>query len=296
VADKTTLVTIYAQHNVGFVKHEGKLQECGEKQYAQNKRLPYVTFIPKGKRKPQTIVDNFLVLDGLGYPDPPDAYNTEESKDGLGTRQRGKYSMFDPRYAIEVNAIINAYSNRFIADYRWNKTTALSEEERRQIERRGASKQVGLPAVEVATPTPNEKLDPELLSDDRKRATAELVQRLGQADFRRRLIDAFRGRCAITRCDVEEVLQAAHIVPCLGPQSNAMDNGLLLRADIHNIFDLHHLSIDPATLTVCLSSELRESSYAEPQGVLLACPEDESARPSPAGLRRHYETFRSIRT
>ena len=36
-------------------------------------------------------------------------------------------------------------------------------------------------------------------------------------------------------CDVAGVLQAAHIVPYMGTQSNATDNGLLLRADIHNL-------------------------------------------------------------
>ena len=143
-------------------------------------------------------------------------------------------------------------------------------------------------------PGPSEKLDPELLSDDRKRATALLVQRLGQADFRRRLIDVYRGQCAITGCDVERVLQAAHIVPYLGTQSNAPDNGLLLRADIHNLFDSHLLSIDPDTSTVCLAPKLRDSSYAELQGVPLACPGDEAARPSKWGLRRHYENFLAI--
>ena len=50
-------------------------------------------------------------------------------------------------------------------------------------------------------------------------------------------MDAYGGRCAITGYDVEEALQAAHIVPYLGPQSNTVNNGLLLRADVHNLFD-----------------------------------------------------------
>ena len=137
-----------------------------------------------------------------------------------------------------------------------------------------------------------EHRDPELLWDERKIAMASLVQRLGQLDFRRKLIDVYGGRCAITRCDVSETLQAAHIVPYLGAQSNATDNGLLLRADIHNLFDSHLLSIDPETLTVCLAAKLLGSSYAMLQGVHITCPVAAVARPNPEGLRLRHENFR----
>jgi HNH endonuclease len=261
MADKSKLVTIYAPHNVGFKKYEGRLIRFGERPlqgHAQKDIHAYVTFILKGKRKPQTVWDDFVILDGVGYPDPPDAWTHHVDSSSVKS-DTSKYYIFYPRYSIELNEVINPYSARFIADYRRNKTTVLTEAERQLIERWEGQK-AGSSTADEAAPAPVEKLDQALLTDDRKRATASLVQRLGQADFRRGLIEAYRGRCAITGCNVIGVLQAAHIVPYMGTQSNATDNGLLLRADIHNLFDLHILSIDPETLTVCLALELRDSS------------------------------------
>ena len=44
-------------------------------------------------------------------------------------------------------------------------------------------------------------------------------------------------------CREEEVLQAAHILPYTDAETNKIDNGLLLRADLHNLFDLYLISI-----------------------------------------------------
>ncbi|MGK5521449.1 HNH endonuclease [Micromonospora sp. URMC 107] len=85
---------------------------------------------------------------------------------------------------------------------------------------------------------------PASLPEGRRRRLAEVTARQGQADFRRRLILAYGGRCAITDCDVEVVLQAAHISPYDGPSTNRVTNGLLLRADLHNLFDRGYLWID----------------------------------------------------
>ncbi len=48
--------------------------------------------------------------------------------------------------------------------------------------------------------------EPEGLPEGRRRRLAQITARQGQADFRRRLILAYGGRCAITDCDVEVVL------------------------------------------------------------------------------------------
>jgi putative restriction endonuclease len=99
----------------------------------------------------------------------------------------------------------------------------------------------------------------ESMLDDRKRQIAEVVRRQGQSKFRRMLIEAYDGKCVITGCDALEVLEAAHIVPYLGGHTNHPQNGLLLRADLHSLFDMGLLSIDPISLTVILSARLRRS-------------------------------------
>ena len=74
--------------------------------------------------------------------------------------------------------------------------------------------------------------------------TAEVEQRIGQLEFRAALMRAYRNRCAVTGCDIEEVLQAAHIQPVSKKGSHSLSNGILLRADIHNLFDRGLLTID----------------------------------------------------
>lgn len=64
------------------------------------------------------------------------------------------------------------------------------------------------------------KFDPASIVDARQRAITAIVRRRGQPEFRQRLIDAYQGRCAITGCDAVEALEAAHIIPHQGDQTN----------------------------------------------------------------------------
>ncbi|MBL8550121.1 MAG: HNH endonuclease [Hyphomonadaceae bacterium] len=128
--------------------------------------------------------------------------------------------------------------------------------------------------------------DGSLLEDARDRVLAEIAQRRGQAAFRTQLLAAYGGRCAISGCDVEAVLEAAHIVPYRGPHSNRTDNGLLLRADLHTLFDLDLLRIAPWALTVQLDPTLRDSPYGEFDGRALALPVRELDRPSSEAIRQ----------
>jgi len=63
--------------------------------------------------------------------------------------------------------------------------------------------------------------------------------RAGQQEFRQRLLDAYGRRCAVSNCAVEEALEAARIIPDTVVGDAGMDprNGILLRADIHRLFD-----------------------------------------------------------
>ncbi len=57
----------------------------------------------------------------------------------------------------------------------------------------------------------------------------------------------YEHRCVVTGCTVIAVLEAAHIRPYRRPEDNDVKNGLLLRADIHTLFDLNLLGIEPGT-------------------------------------------------
>jgi len=117
------------------------------------------------------------------------------------------------------------------------------------------------------------------IEDARRRVLATIVRRQGQPAFRDALMVAYEGRCAITSCDVPAALEAAHIAPYLGPKTNHVQNGLLLRADIHTLFDLNLLTIDAATMSVNLAAGL-EAHYSHLQGQRLRLPPDQFDWPS----------------
>lgn len=68
--------------------------------------------------------------------------------------------------------------------------------------------------------------------------------RRGQPKFRKLLLEAFAGQCAVTGCAIEDVLEAAHIIPHTEKVNYSVSNGLLLRADVHTLFDLNLIKIN----------------------------------------------------
>jgi hypothetical protein len=133
--------------------------------------------------------------------------------------------------------------------------------------------------------------DPEGVEDVRGRALRAIRIRRGQAQFRAALFDAYGGRCAITRCAVPDVLEAAHITPHLGPLTNHVTNGLLLRADLHTLFDCGLLAIDPDTRRVVTAEALAGSSYAKLANTPLRKPRDDATGPSKKSLRKRFDEF-----
>ncbi len=133
--------------------------------------------------------------------------------------------------------------------------------------------------------------DPKDNQDARERIETEIVRRRGKDKFRAELLDAYRGRCAVTRCLVVEALESAHIKPYKGPKTNHVTNGLLLRGDIHTLFDLNLLGIEPESLKLRLAPKLRGSSYEKYNGRVLRQPRDESQRPNTLALHQKWNEF-----
>ena len=131
--------------------------------------------------------------------------------------------------------------------------------------------------------------DPQGVEDARKRVVATIVRRRGQSAFRQKLLDAYGAKCAITGCTKAEVLEAAHIHPYKGQHTQVMSNGLLLRADLHTLFDLYLIAIEPETLMVRLSPALSRSDYAKYAGLPLNLPTPATARPSIETLQWHAD-------
>lgn len=70
-----------------------------------------------------------------------------------------------------------------------------------------------------------------------------IFPRLGQGSFRVMVTDAYQRRCAITREKTLPALEAAHIKPFSESGPHRVDNGLLLRSDIHRLFDSGYVTV-----------------------------------------------------
>ena len=86
-----------------------------------------------------------------------------------------------------------------------------------------------------------------------------------------------------------DALEAAHISPYLGSHTNHVQNGLLLRADLHSLFDLGLIAIDPDTLTIRVSQRLHSTVYAEFHGRRLRIPNEAWGKPNADALRQHLD-------
>lgn len=127
---------------------------------------------------------------------------------------------------------------------------------------------------------------PEVFLDRRQR------ERLQSNAFREALLRAYSGRCAVTGTSWGVVLEAAHINPFKDSLDNSVRNGLLLRADIHALFDRHILLIEPETRVVHFHPSVTPPDpYAELAGRALRPPETEVDQPDERELRRIWERF-----
>ena len=122
--------------------------------------------------------------------------------------------------------------------------------------------------------------------------------RLGQRSFQAVVLNAYHRRCAITGTKIRPVLQAAHIRPVSAGGEHRLDNGLLLRSDVHTLFDRGYLGVDP-TYRLRVSPRLRDDFgngdrfYAQ-SGQLVALPEHRADRPQREFLEWHLdEVFRA---
>lgn len=126
---------------------------------------------------------------------------------------------------------------------------------------------------------------------ERRRILREIAERRGAATFRQNLLAAYDGRCAVTNSNVIPALEAAHIKPYSVSQSNSICNGLLLRADVHTLFDLHLLAIHPVTWNIIVAAELIGTTADEFHGRTLRPPVVESNHPDRRALEERWNQF-----
>jgi len=115
--------------------------------------------------------------------------------------------------------------------------------------------------------------------------------RLGQGAFRVLVTDIYRRRCAITNERTLPALEAAHIRPYADGGSHEASNGLLLRRDVHSLFDAGYVTVTPE-LRFEVSRRIREEfdngkHYYALHGQEIAKPDDPRLLPDRAALAWH---------
>lgn len=120
-----------------------------------------------------------------------------------------------------------------------------------------------------------------------------IFPRLGQGSFRVLVTDAYTRRCAVTRERTLPALDAAHIIPFSESGGHRVDNGILLRKDIHALFDKGYITVTPQ-LKVEVSQRIKEEfengrDYYKLHGAEILVPKADFERPSVASLRWHNE-------
>lgn len=80
-----------------------------------------------------------------------------------------------------------------------------------------------------------------------------ILPKLGQGLFRLLVTDLYDRRCAISGERTLPVLDAAHIRPYALVQRHEVSNGLLLRSDLHRLFDEGYVTVDPTDRRVVVS-------------------------------------------
>ena len=132
-----------------------------------------------------------------------------------------------------------------------------------------------------------------------KRAPRKVKERPGQKQFRARLKRAYGGRCAISGCGVHSVLDAAHIDPFVDTRSDHPANGLLLRKDLHSLFDQDLIAIKPNTQEVYFHRSVSgETPYSDMHGrrLLRAPAVDFGAyAPDKDAIARRWRRFKRLK-
>ena len=97
--------------------------------------------------------------------------------------------------------------------------------------------------------------------------------RRGQATFRKQLLEELGPTCAFTGPAPPSALEAGHLYSYATVGEHHEHGGFLLRRDVHRLFDLGHLAVDPQTMTVDVAQSLLEfPAYASLAGRRLEVP------------------------
>lgn len=126
--------------------------------------------------------------------------------------------------------------------------------------------------------------------DERNFSIGKIALRPSQDSFRAALFDIYGTKCMVSGCDVALAIEASHICAFRGEKDNHPQNGILLRRDLHALWDSGLIGIEPEGLKIHLSETLAGSVYEEFSGQVLQVDEVGLA-PSRSALALRWKLF-----
>jgi len=136
---------------------------------------------------------------------------------------------------------------------------------------------------------------PDYLPSDLDARISQITRKLsreGQQRFRETLIKYYGIKCMITGCRISQAIEAGHVNPYRGKKDNHPANGLLLRSDLHALFDCNMIGIHPDNLKVHIHPSLKNSEYFSLEGKTILLPLS-GLSPSREALEIRWKLFLS---
>lgn len=130
-------------------------------------------------------------------------------------------------------------------------------------------------------------------ADTRVYKLRKIPSREGQQRFKELLLGIYGSTCMLTACDIQETIEASHICPYRGKKDHHPANGLLLRKDLHSLFDADLFGIHPETLKIHLHSSLQNSYYKKYEGKSIK-PANKKFNPSKEALSVRWRAFKKL--
>lgn len=302
----------YKQKLDWFLRHKDKIVSWEETRPEKNKVAgnPYLFTGPKGIYKPanQNYALSIRVMLSSRYPDQEIIYrndgswsfryhqeeNEGKAPDSLMTN-KGLIACMNDSIPIGVAIQVNAKPG---ASYRILGLAKVTELKDGFFLINGYSDKGEIITAKSYGPFSEEldmigidDFDPKSQNDARKKVLREVVQRQGQKFFRESLLKIYNACCVISQCNVPAVLEAAHITPYLGTETNNPSNGFILRADIHTLWDLALIAINPNDMKVYISPALEGTQYEIYKDRSIKYSVNINERPSPKALQFQWESF-----
>ena len=133
------------------------------------------------------------------------------------------------------------------------------------------------------------------IRDERSKTRSTTTRsRKGQQNFRINVLSADKNQCCVTGFDLIDALEANHIFPYRGPDTNHIQNGIPLRVDIHKLWTKGLLGINNKYQIVLNDTARNSESYKKYHGMHIKLPTNPKYHPDKEALQHHCNLYNLV--